>query len=599
MSDPLNSPPPLPVLFSKPQKDQLRVSPLGTHLAWRARGADTGVLNIWVQKRNETYVDQNTSNNDELNKDVQYRARQITFARDRDVCIRFYFSTDDRTILYLNEPSNGSEAYHVYAIDLHDSNQNAPSEPRDLCAQHPRTTCAIGFIGGVQLWLNPATPRNVLVSTSTGKSIWGLFWDVSSINLDTSEITIVERNPLSTWMGVLVFVGRMLLYLVKKHVLRRAESEPPRVPIQWFPDDRFRFRGRLEIGVLDLSCAWRVCAGGSHDSGEHQQWITLHQLQREHVSMQLIGSSGGAGTAHMDIRDEEKDGVNRTVVDLHTCHFQGSDTTSYERFHVSQSKCSRITTNDAKNAIPKQHIRQIASCANSDITGFVLHPKTRQVQCVLFHADKPSIHCLPVTEQQTDASPAHDLTPDIEFLQSYAASKPNNSNQDVSITITSRSLNDDLWVVYFQSDAGLAICGNCPSGYFLYHRQGHSDLQHPAVPTTKGAPAGPQPPSSLDPKKIRRLEKVFSPQPRLANYSLGSMIPIHVPSRDGEDLLCYLSVPPPSHEPNTGSSVRSPVPIPSTPHPTVTPGTGYLDVFTRLSIPLHPRDHGAAGQLPR
>jgi hypothetical protein len=38
---------PLPDIFAKPQRDQLRISPSGSYIGWRAR--NEGVLNIWVR----------------------------------------------------------------------------------------------------------------------------------------------------------------------------------------------------------------------------------------------------------------------------------------------------------------------------------------------------------------------------------------------------------------------------------------------------------------------------------------------------------------------------------------------------------------------
>ena len=59
--------PPLPLLFAKPSKDQVRLSPLGNWLAYRSR--DKGVLNLWIQ---------NLKTGEE---------RQLTFEKDRDACL--------------------------------------------------------------------------------------------------------------------------------------------------------------------------------------------------------------------------------------------------------------------------------------------------------------------------------------------------------------------------------------------------------------------------------------------------------------------------------------------------------------------------------
>eukprot|EP00957_Ditylum_brightwellii_P147966 11266674-Ditylum_brightwellii.AAC.1 len=197
---------PLPLLFAKPQRDQLRISPRGTYLAWRERTTSTknpegssegsggggGVLNLWIQHRLPKLG----------------HPRQITFEKDRDICVHFRFTSDDKTILYLRETKNGSETYHLYAIDMSgdddnddyndDNNKNEnPPKPRDLITD-PKMTCAMGFVGPLHLWSVRNKPRHILTSTSRGAGKLSLFWDVSLINIDTAERETIMRNDLST-----------------------------------------------------------------------------------------------------------------------------------------------------------------------------------------------------------------------------------------------------------------------------------------------------------------------------------------------------------------------------------------------------------------
>merc|ERR1719322_1667544 len=61
----------------------------------------------------------------------------------------------------------------------------------------PALTCAIGFIGGIQLWVTKNNPDVIRLATGNG----ALFWDLSELNLRTNELKIVQRNPikLKSW----------------------------------------------------------------------------------------------------------------------------------------------------------------------------------------------------------------------------------------------------------------------------------------------------------------------------------------------------------------------------------------------------------------
>jgi hypothetical protein len=67
---------PLELLFAKPHKDQLRVSPNGTYLAWRGRV--DGILNLFVQKADATACANRIFSID------PNKYKQLTFFSDRD-----------------------------------------------------------------------------------------------------------------------------------------------------------------------------------------------------------------------------------------------------------------------------------------------------------------------------------------------------------------------------------------------------------------------------------------------------------------------------------------------------------------------------------
>jgi dipeptidyl aminopeptidase/acylaminoacyl peptidase len=386
----------------------------------------------------------------------------------------FFFSSDDRTLLYLREPRHGSELYHLFAIDL-----DGDRKPRDLI-KDPKMTCAIGFIGGVQIWTMPHLPRKILLSTGFGS----LFWDISMLDLDTAECKIVERNVMSTWLGKAYFVLASLWSVVVAFLTRGLiKPTGPSATVQWFPDRNLQFRGRLDARLSDLSATWTVRPVGVG-------WKALQVVSFDDLNMQLVGSSGGAGTARMDFS------ASGDTVDVHSC--VGADTTSYVRFDVESGK----------------ELTRLANNAKSDITGFMTHPVTKAVQCVLYEYERPDIACV-------DRS----LERDIRYLQQHF--------DRMAFRIVGRTTDDSVWAVYAYADHGQTVCAGCPSAYFLYTRS-------PASSPTASA-----------------VSMLFAPRPTLADYTLSSMQPVHVRARDGEDILCYLSSPPPGGGSNAAENAKS------------------------------------------
>ena len=459
---------PLPLFFAKASKDQMRLSPLGTYLGYRSRDKDTGVLNLWVQHR------------------ATGKERQITFEQERDVCLLYWFSCDDKTLIYLREPGkNGSELYHLYAIDLHqeendgtDENKSACQEPRDLIGD-ASTTCAMGFAGGLQVWLDPQQPRRIYTATAP-IGVRSMFWSISCINIDTGERTLVESNPLATWYGLIWFIACTVVSMALRF-LGISGIPQPRATAQWFPDATMNFRGRLEISLVDLSCAWSV-KGAKQIHGAKEGWKIFYECRWANANMSLVGSSGGSGTAHIGF---SKDG---STVDLHVCG--NGDTTSYERY-------SEGTT---------EYLQKLECHPRSDITGFLRDPVTGTVQGVTYNYEKPTLKVLSGCPEV--------LKNDIEYLQNHF--------KEAAFSIVSRTLDDKTWLVHAQSDMGLSQAQNSPSGYFIFHR---------------GQAA------NKNMKKESPLQFLMSPQSEMAKYELGTMSAVHIPARDGEDLLCYLSRP--------------------------------------------------------
>mmetsp|Transcript_3170 Transcript_3170/g.5779 ORF Transcript_3170/g.5779 Transcript_3170/m.5779 type:complete len:978 (-) Transcript_3170:1051-3984(-) len=484
---------PLSVLFSKPHKDQVRISPNGTYLAWRTRGRsmgdpneeDNGVRNIFVKKRETSTI------------------RQITFYNELDACVYFTFTPDDKSIVFLRETKRGSESYHLYAIEINpffdqddekadDPSSPPPAQPRNLI-KDPNMTCGIGFVGGIQMWTSSESPRHIFVSTSE-IGPYAMFWDISRVNIDTAELSLVEKNIMSSKWGMIRVV--IITLIARILSLCCIKIRPPGVPIQWFPDDQLLFRGRMEVNFLDLGASF--CAR----SRKNGKWKTLHACSFEDTNLQLVGSSGGSGTARMEFSSNGGD-----QVDIHLCAFKTggktSDTTTYDRFNVNTG----------------QYLKRVAGGnAKSDITGFVAHPETGRAQFVYYEWEKIMLEVIPGTDSDTVDWRKTGLEDDIQYIRSYF-------QPSMTFQIVSRANSDDAWVLFAENDTGASMFKGSPSAYFLFTRSTISARQAHG--------------SSFEAK--RNMELIFPSRPEMKKYKLARMDPVHCVARDGKDIMCYLS----------------------------------------------------------
>ena len=211
--------PPLEVLFEKPKICDPKISPNGNYLVWLERDPSRKVLNFRASFFEPKKCVLNESH-----------SKQLSFFEDYDACTFYTFSADDRYILFLREPVLGKEMYHLYTIEL---SQGMRDDWSDLnwtyaCRTPDQAlTCAIGFIGGIQLWVTKQNPDIVRLATGNG----ALFWDLSELNLRTNELTIVERNPvqLKTWYskftdGINLFfvIGRTAVHIFGSYIFQNV-----------------------------------------------------------------------------------------------------------------------------------------------------------------------------------------------------------------------------------------------------------------------------------------------------------------------------------------------------------------------------------------
>lgn len=131
-------------------------------------------------------------------------------------------------------------------------------------------------------------------------------------------------------------------------------------------------------------------------------------------------------------------------------------------------------------------LKEIYSNEKADISGVMLHPTELTVQGVNYTYLKRELHIV-------DES----IRGDIKYLESV---------NDGEIQISSRSNDDNIWTVAYLQDAG-------PVKYYIYDR------------------------------KAKNAEYLFSHRPELENIKLAKMHPQVIKSRDGLDLVSYLTLP--------------------------------------------------------
>jgi dipeptidyl aminopeptidase/acylaminoacyl peptidase len=128
----------------------------------------------------------------------------------------------------------------------------------------------------------------------------------------------------------------------------------------------------------------------------------------------------------------------------------------------------------------------LAEDPRADLERVIIHPTERTLQAAIFDYDRK-------TWQVLDAS----IAPDLEVLRGVS---------DGDLSISSRTLDDRVWIVGFGVDAGAPR-------YYRYDRS------------------------------TRQADFLFTTRPELEGKPLAQMHPVIIPSRDGMNLVSYYTLP--------------------------------------------------------
>ena len=136
--------------------------------------------------------------------------------------------------------------------------------------------------------------------------------------------------------------------------------------------------------------------------------------------------------------------------------------------------------------IKKGTSKTLAKDPRADVSIFTMQPTEGTIQAVVVDYDKPQIHVLDPSIQK-----------DIDYLHTVCSGH---------FVIASRTQNDKTWIVAYLDDTS-------PPNYYIYHR------------------------------KKEKAEFLFNGNPSLAKYKLLPMEPVVIKSRDGLNLVSYLTLP--------------------------------------------------------
>ncbi|MXZ09073.1 MAG: S9 family peptidase [Gemmatimonadetes bacterium] len=211
--------------------------------------------------------------------------------------------------------------------------------------------------------------------------------------------------------------------------------------------------------------------------------------------------TGGQEILQRDENNQWQPFIEVPNTDALTTYLTGFDKSNQILYMIDSRKRNTAALFTLDLASGKQEL--VAEDDRADVGGILVHPTEKHVQAVSFIYDRNRWHVLDPAIQE-----------DMDYLHSV---------EDGELSITSRTLDDRLWTVAYVLDNG-------PVKYYLYDR------------TRKQA------------------NYLFSNRTDLDEYQLARMHSLTIKSRDGWNLVSYLTLPPDS-APDGDARPSNPVPL--------------------------------------
>ncbi|MBX3080590.1 MAG: S9 family peptidase [Anaerolineae bacterium] len=202
--------------------------------------------------------------------------------------------------------------------------------------------------------------------------------------------------------------------------------------------------------------------------------IRLGVQQRPDGGMNILRPAGDGWELFLDVPNEDMLTTNPISFDhvgetLYLADSRGRNTSALMHLNMATGE-SVLLTEDPR----------------ADLTDVLRHPVTHQVQAAAFTYERKQWHVLDT-----------DLQADFDYLKTVA---------DGELSINSRTLHDQQWIVDFELDNG-------PVRYYRYDRA------------------------------ARQATFLFAHRDELERYQLAKMHPVVIPARDGQSLVSYYSLP--------------------------------------------------------
>ena len=211
--------------------------------------------------------------------------------------------------------------------------------------------------------------------------------------------------------------------------------------------------------------------------------------------------TGGQEILQRDENNQWQPFIEVPNTDALTTYLTGFDKSNQILYMIDSRKRNTAALFTLDLASGKQEL--VAEDDRADVGGILVHPTEKHVQAVSFIYDRNRWHVLDPAIQE-----------DMDYLHSV---------EDGELSITSRTLDDRLWTAAYVLDNG-------PVKYYLYDR------------TRKQA------------------NYLFSNRTDLDEYQLARMHSLTIKSRDGWNLVSYLTLPPDS-APDGDARPSNPVPL--------------------------------------
>ena len=211
--------------------------------------------------------------------------------------------------------------------------------------------------------------------------------------------------------------------------------------------------------------------------------------------------TGGQEILQRDESNQWQPFIEVPNTDALTTYLTGFDKSNQILYLIDSRKRNTAALFTLNLASGKQEL--VAEDDRSDVLGMLVHPTEKHVQAVSFIYDRNRWHVLDPAIQE-----------DMDYLHAV---------EDGELSITSRTLDDRLWTAAYVLDNG-------PVKYYLYDRS------------------------------RKQATYLFSNRTNLDEYQLARMHSLTIKSRDGWNLVSYLTLPPDS-APDGDARPSNPVPL--------------------------------------